>query len=451
MTTAPTILVVDDSPDTLEVLQRVLAAARYSVLTASSGPAALELLAARDVDLVVTDYRMPGMDGMELVRYLRENHVDLEMVMITGYASISGAVQAVKAGVDGYLSKPFTDEELLTVVDSALARQARRRLAHPDPNRLGASDECERFGIVGRSASMRSLCERIQRAARSDAAVLITGESGTGKELVARAIHYHSARAAAPFVPVNCGAIPSTLLASELFGSVKGAFTGATTSRAGYFQTAEGGTVFLDEVSETSAAMQVQLLRVVQEHELRMVGSDKPIKVDVRIVAATNRPLEALVARGVFRDDLYYRLHVLSLDVPPLRERADDVLELLRVMAARSAEEAGRPPVRFTDDALRALRRYEWPGNVRELENVVQGLLVMSDAEVLDVTDLPQAMRSSAPTSYGVDRTLAEVEADHIRHVLARVEGNKTRAAEILGIDRKTLREKLKRLDEVTD
>jgi transcriptional regulator with PAS, ATPase and Fis domain len=276
------------------------------------------------------------------------------------------------------------------------------------------------------------------------ATVLITGESGTGKELVARAIHYRSDRASSPFVPVNCGGIPEGLLESELFGHVKGAFTGAAESRAGFFQTADGGTIFLDEISETSLSMQVKLLRVLQEKEVCMVGSSQTRRVDVRVIAATNKDLLGLVNKGVFREDLFYRLNVITIGIPPLRERGDDILLLTNYITKKYAAELGRPAIRFSERALQVLSQYQWPGNVRELENVIQRLVIMSEDELIEVPDLPSLMRFSALRAPGLKRTLAEVEAEHIRNVLASVGGNKTKAADILGIDRKTLREKLK-------
>ncbi len=274
--------------------------------------------------------------------------------------------------------------------------------------------------------------------------MLISGE-GTGKELVARAIHYRSKRAAAPFVPVNCGAIPEELLESELFGHIKGAFTGATETRAGFFQTADGGTIFLDEISETSLSMQVKLLRVLQDKEVCMIGSTRTRKVDVRILASTNKDLSALVKKGLFREDLFYRINVIMVDLPPLREREDDIFLLIRHFAKKFAEELGRPAPMFSDGALQVLRKYHWPGNVRELENVVQRLIVMTDGDIIDVPDLPSLMRFSARQAVTLNHTLAEVEVEYIRSVLLSVNNNKTNAAKILGIDRKTLREKLQK------
>jgi DNA-binding NtrC family response regulator len=274
--------------------------------------------------------------------------------------------------------------------------------------------------------------------------VLITGESGTGKELAARAIHYGSVRSSAPFVPVNCGGIPEGLLESELFGHVKGAFTGATESRAGFFHASDGGTIFLDEISEMSLAMQVKLLRVLQDKKVCMVGSNRVRKVDVRILAATNKDLHGLVKKGLFREDLFYRLNVITIVIPPLRERGDDIILLAHRFLTKFAAESGKSSPRFSDEALQSLRSYNWPGNVRELENVIQRLVVMTDGDIIEVPDLPTLMRFSALRKTGFTRTLAEVESEYISNVLASVDGNKTRAAKILGIDRKTLREKLK-------
>jgi DNA-binding NtrC family response regulator len=291
---------------------------------------------------------------------------------------------------------------------------------------------------------MREVSRAITKAAVVKATVLVLGESGTGKELAARAIHYSSQRASAPFVPVNCGSIPENLLESELFGHVRGAFTGARESRAGFFQTADGGTIFLDEIGDTSLAMQSKLLRVLQTGEICMVGSSRPQEVDVRVLAATNKDLQKLVKNGVFREDLFFRLNVLTISLPPLRERDDDILQLAFRFISKFAEELGRPVPRFSDKALEILKNYSWPGNVRELENLVQRLAIMTEGDLIDVPDLPSAMRFSLAPEMGLDRTLAEVEAEHIRNVLGSVGGNKTRTAEILGIDRKTLREKLK-------
>jgi two-component system response regulator HydG len=434
------ILVVDDAPDTLEVIKRNLSSQGYKVFTSKAVAEAVRVLDSTHVDLVITDLKMPKASGMDLVRHVRENFRDTEVMMVTGFATIEGAVNAVKTGAEEYLAKPFTDEELLAAVSRALEKLRLRRAGQIGKHTTPEAPS----GILGESEPMRRTFDAIAKAAATDATVLISGESGTGKELVARAIHYGSERASAPFVPVNCGGIPETLLESELFGHMKGAFTGATASRAGFFQAADGGTIFLDEISDTSLAMQVKLLRVLEDNEVFMVGSSKPRQVDVRILAATNKELRGLVAKSAFREDLFYRLNVVGITLAPLRERNNDVLLLARHFAAKFAEEHGKPAPQFSDSALRVLKSYKWPGNVRELKNVIKRLVVMSDESSVDVPDLPQLMRFSALSETGLDRTLADVEAEHVRNVLASVDGNKTRAAEILGIDRKTLREKLK-------
>ena len=440
------ILVVDDSPATLEVLERNLRSEGYEVATAASVARALELLDAAPVDLVITDYKIPRTSGIELVRHVRENLPDTEVMMITGYASVQGAVEAVKSGAEEYLAKPFTDEELFAAVRRALDKLAMRRTSRA----RGVVTPRAPHGLIGESSAMQDVYKAISKASNTFATVLIAGESGTGKELVARAIHYASSRASAAFVPVNCGAIPEGLLESELFGHVKGAFTGAYEARAGFFQTADRGTIFLDEIGETSAAMQVKLLRVIQGREICMVGTTRARHVDVRVIAATNKNLLSLVRKGTFREDLYYRLNVVGIELPPLRERGDDVLLLAQHCLTKFADEFGRPAPRFSDEALRALRAYDWPGNVRELENLVQRLIVMAESDVIDVSDLPSLMRFTPLRGAG-SLALAAAEAEHIRRVLALAGGNKTRAAGLLGIDRKTLREKLKASDSHPD
>jgi two-component system response regulator HydG len=435
------ILVVDDAPNTLEVLQRNLTSQGYQVYTSADVAEAIKILEGTAVDLVITDLKMPKVSGLDLVRYIRENLKDTEVIMITGYATIEGAVRAIKIGAEEYLAKPFTDEELSSavrkVLDKLQARRAGRDLGQRATRTLG--------GLIGESEAMVKVFDDITKAASTTATVLITGESGTGKELVARAIHYSSPRASAPFVPVNCGGIPEGLLESELFGHVKGSFTGAVESRAGFFQTADGGTIFLDEISETSLTMQVKLLRVLQDMEVYMVGTTRPRKVNVRILAATNKDLLGLVKKQHFREDLYFRLNVIGIAIPPLRERADDIILLTNHFAVKYAKEFSKPTPHFSEKALGVLKNYDWPGNVRELENVIQRLVVMTDGELIDVPDLPSLMRFTVPTEGGLNRTLVEVEVEYIRNVLSSVNGNKTKAAQILGIDRKTLREKLQK------
>ncbi|NLX14511.1 MAG: sigma-54-dependent Fis family transcriptional regulator [Phycisphaerales bacterium] len=438
------ILVVDDVPNTIEVLQRNLSAAGFAVFTASSVPEAIQIVESTPIDLVITDWKMPKVSGIDLVRHVRANHRDTEVIMVTGYPSIAGAVEAVKTGAEEYLAKPFTDEELLAAVRRALEKLRMRRFGYAQA--LGTPPRP--YGLIGESAPMMEVFRVIGKAASSSATILISGESGTGKELVARAIHYSSRRSAAAFVPVNCGGIPEGLLESELFGYMKGAFTGAGESRAGFFQTADGGTIFLDEVSETSLAMQVKLLRVLQDREVYMVGANRGRKVDVRVLASTNKSLTDLIKKGLFREDLYFRLNVIAIPLPPLRERGDDILLLAHHFAKKYAGESGKPVPRFSDETMRVLKTgYHWPGNVRELENLIHRLVVMTDGDCIEVPDLPEPLRFSVAQEQDLTRPLAVVEAEYIRSVLASVGGNRTRAARVLRIDRKTLRDKLKKIE----
>ena len=433
------ILVVDDAMATREIIKRNLGRFGYHILTAGRVEEAIDVLSRQPVNLVITDLKMPGPSGLELVRHIRENLRDTEVIMITGYPSIEDAVTAVKVGADEYLTKPFTDDELLNAVQTALMKRKRKQVVKID------TEPATLPGLIGESPTMKQLFRKIGKAAGAEATVLITGESGTGKELVARAIHYRSKRASAPFVPVNCSSIPEGLLESELFGYVKGAFTGATETRAGFFQTAEGGTVFLDEIGETPLSMQVKLLRFLQEKEVTMVGSTKTRTVDLRIIAATNRNLEQLVEKGRFRQDLFFRLNIVTLELPPLRTRGDDILSLTHHFATRYAKNNGVETPTFSEAALNALLRYQWPGNVRELENTIHRMVIMTDGSRVDVPDLPPHMRYTVADTRDALRPLADVEREHIQRVLEQLNGNKSRAAEVLGIDRKTLREKLKK------
>jgi DNA-binding NtrC family response regulator len=432
------ILVVDDSPDTLEVVRRNLSAAGYEVRTVPGVAEAVRALNAAPADLVITDLRMPKASGLDLIRHVRENHAAAEIIMITGYASVPGAVEAMQTGAYSYLAKPFTDAELLEAVGQALERLHLRRTVDGD-----AAPAPAQWGLLGNSRVMKAVYRSIEKAAESSATVLILGESGTGKELVARAMHYGSSRASAPFIPVNCGGIPDGLLESELFGARKGAYTGAIESRIGFFQAAEGGSIFLDEIAELTMPMQAALLRVLQDKVVFMVGAREAREVDVRVLAATNKELETLVEKGEFREDLYYRINVIPVSVPPLRERGGDIPLLIRHFANRFAKEQGKPSPKFDDRVLEMFEAYAWPGNVRELENVIQRLVLMAEGDKINAPQLPELMRFSASQG-GAPRSLAQVETEHIQAVLAGTGGNKTRAAAILGIDRKTLQNKLK-------
>jgi len=438
------ILVVDDSPRTLEVIQRNLEAAGYEVFTAPSVEEAIAFLEQNSVDLVITDIKMPKISGLDLLKYVKENIKATEIMIITGYPSIKGAVNAVKNGAEDYLTKPFTDEELLSAVSNMLEKQANRRAIEAKP--LPDS-----HNIIGNSPGMQHVYRLIEKAAATRVNVLILGESGTGKELVARAIHYSSIASSAPFVTVNCTAIPDSLLESELFGHVKGAFTGANASRAGFFQIADRGTLFLDEIGDASLNMQGKLLRAIQNKEIFMVGSSRVQKVDTRIIAATNTDLSRLVKKGLFREDLYFRLNIVEISLPALHERGEDILLLVQFFREKLSKDMNRPAPQLSDKVLQIFKNYRWHGNVRELENLIQRLMVLADGDFIDVADLPEQMRFNINWRRGFNRPLAEVEAEHIANVLNSVKGNKTRAAQILGINRKTLRAKMQRANLSTE
>ena len=438
------ILVVDDSPNTRELLKRNLELQKFTVFMAEGVEKAIRILQDTEVDLVITDYKMPGMGGLELIRHIRENYINTEVIMITGYASIDGAVKAMKEGAEEYLPKPFTDEELTAAVGRSLEK-LQVRLSSRQPV---ATSDSPNYGIIGNSKVMQDIYKLIQKAVRNSATVIISGESGTGKEVIARAIHYNSLRSSAPFVPINCGGIPDGLLESELFGYVKGAFTGAVESRAGFFQTADMGSIFLDEISESSLSMQVKLLRVLQNKEICMVGSNKTRTVDTRILCATNKDLLGLVKKGLFREDLFFRLNVININLPPLRKRGDDIYELIGYFTRKFSKEMQLKEPEFSESALKAMKNYAWPGNVRELENTIQRFIVMHEGESVSIMDLPHHMRYTIKPQEDLNRTLQEVEMDHIQRVLDTTGDNKTAAAKILGIDRKTLREKLKKQEE---
>jgi len=429
---------VDDSPDVLEMLSRKLAPRGYVTFTAGEVAQAVDLLASEAVDIVLTDYKMPKVTGLELIRHIHSHYPRIRVIMLTGYPTIEGAVEAVKVGAEEYLTKPFTDEELFRALDKAVEKVRSQKLSLQK-----AIPPSNPYGLIGSSPALQNVCNFIKKACSNDATVLIEGESGTGKELVARAIHYHSRSERAPFVPVNCSAIPETLMESELFGYLKGSFTGANETRAGYFITADGGTIFLDEIAETSLSMQVKLLRVLQDKQVYMISAKSPRNVRVRVIAATNKNLQALVDQGNFREDLFYRLNVLPISIPPLRERPEDIIPLTHHFLKKYSQEINRIPPQISDEVLDAFLAHPWQGNVRELENLVYRLLLMCEGDTITLSDLPDYLRFTLKTFKNLTRSLAEVELEYIKNVLDSVQGNKTQAAEILGIDRKTLHHKL--------
>ncbi len=434
------ILVVDDSPNILELIRRNLSSKGYIVYAVSGVMDAIKILESTVVHLVITDLFMPNINGIELVRHVKENYKNTDVLVITGHPTIENAVESVKLGADEFLVKTFTDQELFDAVQKALEKQKNRELSNHKTEKTLPLET----GLIGGSEGMIKMYKDISKASKLLATVLLTGETGTGKELVARAIHYNSSRASSPFVAVNCGGIPEELIESEMFGYLKGSFSGALETRSGFFQTADGGTIFLDEISNTSLTMQAKLLRVIQEKEVNMIGSNKAQKIDIRIIATTNVDLYELVKKGSFREDLFYRLNVIPIQIPPLRERDEDILVLTNHFIRKFAKEDSRTAPVFSDEVIKIFRNYYWPGNVRELENLVQRIVSMTDEEVIRIPDLPAVLRHSIPKDNYQLRALSEVEKEHIAYVLEMVGGNKTEAAKILKIDRKTLREKLK-------
>lgn len=432
------VLSVSSNPANLEFIRKHLSDFGLELMNCSNVEQCIGSLEFGTVDVIIIEKDMPLISGIELLRYVKENFPDIAM-MITGFLDVDSAVMAIKAGAEEYLVEPFNREDLVASVQRMLDKLSRQR-----KTQSGQRVE-KHHGIVGDCAEIKHVFSMIDKAAKTMVNVMVSGDSGTGKELVARAIHYNSDRSCAPFVSVNCTAIPDTLLESELFGHVKGAFTGAKNARSGFFQIAEGGTIFLDEIGDASLNMQGKLLRVLQNKEIHLVGSSRVRKVDTRIIAATHKDLKSMVAKGMFREDLYYRLDVIDIKVPPLAKRGDDVLLLLNYFVRKFAGEMNRQPHVFTDNALQTLRNYHWPGNVRELENLVQRLVVIVEGDSIRVADLPPHMRDSikiAKPTHG-HKPLATVELEHIQHVLTSVNNNKTKASKILGIDRKTLRKKL--------
>ena len=445
MTKQPTILIVDDERNTREGLQRALQD-RYNVLLAEDSQKAVQTLESTPVDVMLTDLRMPGVDGMGLLRRAMSLTNPPVCIMMTAYGSIENAVQAMQAGAYHYVTKPVNLDELELVIQRALNS---RRIEVENVNLHEQIDR--KYGlenIIGESPAMRQLFETVQQVAPSRATVLITGETGTGKELIAKAIHNLSPRKNGAFIAVHAAALPSTLLESELFGHEKGAFTGAVERRIGRFELADGGTLFLDEVSELEPSIQVKLLRVLEERAFERVGGAKTLQVDVRLVAATNKDLKKLVSEGKFRDDLFYRLSVVTIDLPPLREQRDDIPLLVKAFLDEFGRENSKQVRELTPEALNVLLAYDWPGNVRELRNAIEQMVVLARAERLTVRDMPAVIRGSADlTKINVVRagmTVEEAERQLIVQALTETNSNRTKAAQKIGISRRTLHRKLK-------
>jgi two-component system NtrC family response regulator len=442
------IVVVDDEPAQRELIGGFLRKQGHDVLPAANGAEALDRVRSRQVDLVLSDCRMPGMSGPELLLALRAVNPEIPLILMTAYGTVETAVQAMKDGAADYLSKPLDLEELLVRV-AKVAEQSRLRSEVRDLQRqLVERHRLE--GIVGESGRMQEVLALAKRVAPSDATVLIRGESGTGKELVARAIHFNSRRAIGPLVSLNCAALPEQLLESELFGHEKGAFTGAMAQRKGRFEQADRGSIFLDEIGDLSPALQVKLLRVLQEREFERVGGNRTIACDVRVLAATHRDLEAAMRERTFREDLYYRLNVVTIQIPPLRERREDIPLLLDHFLRKFAQKNRRDVTGLTAAARDALLKYEYPGNVRELENIVERAVLLCRGRVVDVEDLPAAVRPGRrgggdPMPKDLPGVLADIERQAIASALERTGGIQTQAAESLGISERVLRYKMKK------
>ncbi len=442
------IVVVDDEPAQRELIGGFLTKQGHEVFAAASGPEALAYVTNRQVDLVLSDCRMPGMSGPELLSGIKAVNPEIPLVLMTAYGTVETAVQAMKDGAADYLAKPLDLEELLVRLARVTERSRLRSEVRDLQARLVERHRLE--GIIGESGRMQDVLALTKRVAPSDATVLIRGESGTGKELIARAIHFNSSRANGPLVSLNCAALPEQLLESELFGHEKGAFTGAIARRKGRFEQADGGSIFLDEIGDLSPALQVKLLRVLQEREFERVGGNQTLRADVRVLAATHRDLERALREGAFREDLYYRLNVVTIQIPPLRERREDIPLLLEHFLRKFAQKNHRDVTGLTAAARDALLKYEYPGNVRELENIVERAVLLCRGRVIDMEDLPATLRpgqrgAAEPLPKDLPGVLADIERQAIESALARSGGVQTQAAEALGISERVLRYKMKK------
>ena len=446
-----TLLLIDDDPANLQALELAFIRTNHRVLTARSGERGVALLEQEPVDAVITDLKMGAVDGLAVLRAANQKDPPPPVLLLTAFGTIPSAVEALQNGAFNYLTKPINLSELRVQVERAIEK---RQLEIENAEMREQLDRKFSFeGIVGDSPPMRELFTKLRRIAPSKATVLIEGESGTGKELLARAIHQNGPRSRGPFVPLDCGSLPESLLESELFGHEKGAFTGAIARKPGRFELADGGTLFLDEIGEIPLSMQVALLRVLETQEFMRVGGQEPVCVDVRLLAATNRNLQRAVGEGRFREDLYYRLKVVTLRLPPLRERIGDVPMLVHHFLQEFAREYDRPEPRISLPAMERLMAHEWPGNVRELRNVAENLCLFHTGEEISVRDLPADLRDAAETAdewalpVGPETKLEDVEKKFIRQTLQLCGGNRTRAAERLGISRRTLQRKLKEMN----
>ena len=429
------ILIVDDDINILELLQRHLHSFNYHTYKAVSVKEAVAILRDTEIDLLITDLKMPEVDGFQLIKFAQEHYPAMPKLVVTGYPSVQDALSVIKSGAVDYLVKPFTKEELKQAIEKSMTAKRKKKSSIAVETKRAYNE------IIGESEAIKNVIQIIDRVKDNKATIFISGESGTGKELVARSIHYNGKFSRAPFIAVNCGGIPENLLESELFGYVKGAFTGANDDREGFFQAANGGTIFLDEIGNASLAVQSRLLRVLQEKEVVKVGSRKTEMIDVRVIAATNSNLREMISKETFREDLYYRLTVVEIEVPPLRDRKEDIPLLADKFLYKYGNEYKDRYITIDTDAQALLQRYNWPGNIRELENVVQRAVIMCD-RTIGVKDLPEALKYKINFPEEGLLSLKQMEKKYIEKVLVATDNNQTKAAEILQIDRKTLRQK---------
>lgn len=449
--TLQSVLIVEDEELMRSILRRLLEGAGYRVFTADSSEAALEILPQNDISVSLTDIKMAGMDGLRLLDQIKSVDEEALVIIMTAYSSVDTAVAALRKGAYDYVTKPFVNEDLLQTIRNAILRRElfrENRALRRELNRQYSFTD-----IIGKSDSLKRVFGIVEKVAAASSNVLIQGESGTGKELIAKSIHFNGSRSAKPFLAVNCGALPESLLESELFGHSKGAFTGATSDKKGLFRSADGGTVFLDEIGEMPLPLQVKLLRALQEHEVTPLGTSAAVKFGARIIAATNRNLETEVAEGRFREDLFYRLSVIEISLPPLRDRRDDIPLLVRHFTAKTARSQNTAEKPITPEAASALLDYDWPGNIRELENAIERAFVLSGDQI-DVESLPARLRNGfvAPAeNRGRDQrpTLDEIERRYVAEIMQAEGNDKAAAAKILGIDLSTLYRKLKRYEEM--
>jgi DNA-binding NtrC family response regulator len=445
----PSILVVEDEPKMRRLLELQLADEGFRAQTVGDAEAALKLVNSAPFDLIVTDLKLPGMSGIEFLQSVKRANAAVPIIIMTAYGTVESAVEAMKMGASNYVLKPFSLAELVLVIRKELASHQLREENRTLREALGQRYQYD--NIVARSEKMQAVLALVERVAPTNSTVLLGGESGVGKDLIARAIHQHSNRATGPFIKINSTAIPENLLESELFGYEKGAFSGATTSKPGKFELADKGTLFLDEIGDVPPAIQVKLLRVLQEREFERLGGTKTLKVDVRLIAATNRDLRAALEEGTFREDLYYRLNVVAIDIPPLRDHKEDIPALAHFFLEKFARESGKPIRGITTEAMKLLLDFHWPGNVRELENIIERGVTLSSGTTLDVADIhldPPTHRNASGSSAVLPSgmTLDQWEDEAIREALRQANGNKSQAARALGLSRNALRYRLSKI-----